>query len=155
MSSSRDTSGKRSQRLKFTKTAAAKRTLKALDHLSRIDRIAIAYAGLASQTIFKYRTHPNVTAGDYVVISKIVESLTDKESFETRNAGFQRATEIVKSNALEVEQIVGVLIEKTNQCLAIKNAPCREHFTTSSRSPAGEPASRRRGMDGTVARYLS
>lgn len=83
-----------------------------IDHLSRIDRIAIAYAGLASQTIFKYRTHPNVTAGDYVVISKIVESLTDKESFETRNAGFQRATEIVKSNALEVEQIVGVLIEK-------------------------------------------
>jgi hypothetical protein len=56
-----------------------------IDHLSRIDRIAIAYAGLASQ----------------------------------------------------------------------KNAPCREHFTTSSRSPAGEPASRRRGMDGTVARYLS
>jgi len=29
-----------------------------IDHLSRIDRIAIAYAGLASQTIFKYRTHP-------------------------------------------------------------------------------------------------
>jgi hypothetical protein len=39
-----------------------------VDHLSRIDRLAIAYAGLASQTIFKCHAHQNATAGDHAAI---------------------------------------------------------------------------------------
>jgi hypothetical protein len=83
-----------------------------VDHLSRIDRLAIAYAGLASQTIFKCHAHQNATTGDHVAIIKLVEELTDEESLAMRNAGYLLATRIVKENALEVEQIVGVLIDK-------------------------------------------
>jgi hypothetical protein len=83
-----------------------------VDHLSRIDRIAIAYSGYASQTIFKCRTHASIVWSDHAAISKIVEGLTDEQSLAERDAGYALATEIVKNNALEVEQIIGVLIEK-------------------------------------------
>ena len=49
---------------------------------------------------------------DHAAISKIVEGLTDEQSLAERDAGYALATEIVKNNALEVEQIIGVLIEK-------------------------------------------
>jgi hypothetical protein len=50
--------------------------------------------------------------GDHVAISEIVEGLSDEQSLAERNAGYLLACDIVKSHALEVEQIVGVLIAK-------------------------------------------
>jgi ATP-dependent Zn protease len=82
------------------------------DDLSHTDRIAIAYAGLASQNFFKCSIRANVAAADHAAISKVVAGLTDQQSFETRNAGYLRAFEIVKNNAVEVERVASLLIER-------------------------------------------
>ena len=87
-------------------------TVGATDALPLIDRIAIHYAGQASRTVFKYRSHALAVSDEDAEISKLVDGLADAERLEIRNAGYRRAIEIVKSNAAEVEWLASLLIDQ-------------------------------------------
>src|SRR5215467_9856594 len=86
-------------------------TVGCFDDLPLIDQIVIYYAGHASRTVFKCRSHMIAISDRHIEISKLLEGLTDELSLELRNAGYRRAIQIVKSKATEVERLASLLIK--------------------------------------------
>jgi Peptidase M50B-like len=107
-----------------------------IDHLSRIDKITLHYAGLASTNFFKCPTHKGMLAADHAEIIKLAEGPSEENSLEVRNAGYLRAVEIVKANATEIEQLATRLIEQRR---IDGSAPELALFNT--RSPIGSHVS--------------
>ncbi len=91
---------------------SGKATISSAAHLPPIDQIALCVAGIEAQALFNCSTHKYAAFADYAKVSALVESLTDAESFELRNAAYMRALEILKKRAPEVERLANELIEQ-------------------------------------------
>jgi ATP-dependent Zn protease len=83
------------------------------DHLPLIDQVAVRIAGVVAQDFFGF-FRSEAGYHDQGKIVELVDGLTEAESLKLRNAAYERAREIIKSQKPEVERLAELLIEKRN-----------------------------------------
>lgn len=81
----------------------------ATDGLEVVDRIAICLAGVEAQHLFAAPTHRHAGVADYAMVFNYVEDLDDEASLAIRNAGFQRAHDILDQHSEMVERLAKAL----------------------------------------------
>jgi ATP-dependent Zn protease len=75
-----------------------------------VNRIAICAAGLEAQKFFEAPTHDLAALGDYGKMATLLEDFDEAASFAIRNAGHQRACELLKLHSDKVERTVQALM---------------------------------------------
>jgi hypothetical protein len=82
----------------------------ATDGLPTIDRIAICLAGMEAQHMFAAPTHELAGIADFAMVMSLIEGANDEEGLALRNAGFQRAHDILEVNRSTVEDLARNLL---------------------------------------------
>lgn len=72
--------------------------------------LAVCAAGLEAQKLFRAPTHPGAGWGDYGKMIELLDGFDDAASFALREAGHQKAYELLKLHADRVEEIASALI---------------------------------------------
>jgi hypothetical protein len=96
--------------IEIDEDGSGRATISSAEHLPLVDQIALCVAGVEAQVLFECGTRDYGAFGDYLQFSKLVEGLTEKESFECRNAAFLRCLEILKTRAGDVEWLARYLM---------------------------------------------
>jgi hypothetical protein len=82
------------------------------DHLPLIDRLAICVAGIEAQDLFEVEGHAFSGISDMARVCQLVgDDLSEREALEFRNAGYDRAREILVRHLDKVEAVANALAE--------------------------------------------
>jgi ATP-dependent Zn protease len=80
------------------------------EHLPLIDRIAICVASMEAKTIFGFTMHEGAEIGDHAKVIRLVRDLDENASLVTRNAGHNRARELLEIHKSKVHRVAEYLI---------------------------------------------
>jgi hypothetical protein len=80
-------------------------------HLPSVDQIAIWLAGVQAQHLFSAPTHEHAGLADYAAVFNLIGGMGEEESLSARNAGFERAQDILEQNSILVETLAAALIK--------------------------------------------
>jgi ATP-dependent Zn protease len=75
-----------------------------------VDQIAVCAAGVEAQKLFDAPTHDGAGWGDYGKMVELLDGFDDEASSTFRNAGHQRAYELLLLHEDKVERVVEALI---------------------------------------------
>ena len=79
-------------------------------HLSIVDQIAIWLGGVEAQYLFAAPTHEHAGIADFAAVINLVSDISDEDSLSLRNAGYQRARDILEQHSGTVETLATNLI---------------------------------------------
>ncbi|MGY2902550.1 hypothetical protein ACVWVY_001571 [Bradyrhizobium sp. URHC0002] len=74
------------------------------------EALAVCAAGLEAQKLFKAPTHPGAGWGDYGMMIELLDGFEEAASIALRDAGHQRAYELLITHSDQVEKIARALI---------------------------------------------
>jgi len=83
------------------------------DHLSFIDQLAVCFAGRAAEGLFQRPAHHLAAASDHERVMRLLEGFSDEHGGRAlRDAGWNRACELLENHRAEVIRVAERLIER-------------------------------------------